>query len=432
MKLLVVGLNHKTAPVALREQLSFSGERLDQAMAELTALPAVAEAVIVSTCNRVELYLASRNPAAAAVATTSWLAEFHAIPMEQLEEHLYLHRDNMAILHGFRVAASLDSMVVGEPQILGQMKQAFQQAVTAKICGLILTKYFHKMFQVAKLVRSETAIAENAVSVAYAAVELARKIFGKLEGRTCLLIGAGEMCEAAARHLVSNGIHRVLVTNRTLDRAIRLAEAFDGHAFPLEELAENLDQADIVISSTGSTVYLVTGAMVTAALRRRRQRPMFFIDIAVPRDIDPRVGEIDSAFLYDMDDLVHVVEHNRKERNQAAQQAETIIAEAIPSFVQWLESLEVVPTLVALRQQVESLRDHELARFLASWPDLSAVDQQRIERFTRLLVNKILHNPTSRLRTMAANGNEDLYVDAVRQLFDLMPSEISPMDHPEE
>ncbi|MBF0136111.1 MAG: glutamyl-tRNA reductase [Magnetococcus sp. DMHC-1] len=421
MKIAVVGLNHQTAPVALRERVAFTAEALPASLAALVALDGVAEGVILSTCNRVEVYLTSREPETAIATVRTWLATTHQVETEQLSPHLYAFQDQLAIRHGYRVAASLDSLVVGEPQILGQMKQAYHDAAEVRATGPILNKFFHQAFRVAKRVRSETAIAENAVSVAYAAVALARKIFGSLEGKSCLLIGAGEMCELAARHLVSNGIAHVLVTNRTLQRAENLATAFGGHAFPLDKLADNLDRADIVISSTGSTAYLVDGPMVRAALKKRRQRPMFFIDIAVPRDLDPRIADVDSAFLYDMDDLNRIVEQNRQERHQATEAADRIIDAEVPVFAAWLDSLGVLPTIIALRQRLEGIRDAEVARVTAKWPGLTDPDRQRVEELARLLVNKILHAPVSRLRQLGARRDGDLFVDAARQIFDLDP-----------
>ncbi|MBF0155124.1 MAG: glutamyl-tRNA reductase [Magnetococcales bacterium] len=422
MKIAVVGLNHQTAPVALRERVAFTTETFAGHLASLAALDDVAEGVILSTCNRVEIYLASREPEMATATVRAWLAKTHQIAPDQLSPHLYTFQDVAAIRHGYRVAASLDSMVVGEPQILGQMKQAYHDATAARTTGPILNKFFHQAFRVAKRVRSETAIAENAVSVAYAAVALARKIFGGLAGKSCLLVGAGEMCELAARHLVSNGIAHVLVTNRTWQRAETLAALFGGHAFPLERLADNLDRADIVISSTGSTSHLVDPVMVRAALKRRKLRPMFFIDIAVPRDLDPRIADVDGAFLYDMDDLHRIVEQNRQVRHQATEAADRIIAIEVPAFAAWLDSLGVLPTIVDLRKRLEGIRDAEVARAIAKWPGLTDPDRQRVEAMARLLVNKILHIPVSRLRQLGVRRDSDLFVDAARQIFDLDPA----------
>ncbi|MBF0284782.1 MAG: glutamyl-tRNA reductase [Magnetococcales bacterium] len=417
MKLAVVGLNHKSAPVALRERLSFPAAVIPEALSRLTGLVPVREAAILSTCNRVELYLASPEPEDAVSTAIQWMASSREVNYHQLAPHLYQRLDLEAVRHGFRVASSLDSLVVGEPQILGQMKEAFQLASAARSTGLILTRYFHRAFEVAKRVRTETAIAENPVSVAYAAVELARKIFGKLEGQVCLLVGAGEMCELAARHMVGAGIQSILATNRTFSRAQDLAGQFDGHAFPLETLGENLDRADIVISSTGSTSYMIDAAMVRAALKRRRQRPMFFIDIAVPRDIDPQVAQVDSAFLYDIDDLTQIVEHNRRERDQAATQAEGIVSREAPLFLNWVKSLEAGPTIASLRRWAEEVRDQETARILAGWPGLEESERRRVEELARLLVNKLMHPPVSRLKELASEPEGGRYVDATRRLF---------------
>ncbi|MBF0623312.1 MAG: glutamyl-tRNA reductase [Magnetococcales bacterium] len=427
MKIAVVGLNHRSAPVAMRERLALTEERIPEHLAALLALPEVTEGVLISTCNRVEAYLATPDSQAAAAAVSVWLARHHGLEPEALAPHLYHHTETQAIRHGFRVAASLDSMVVGEPQILGQVKQAYQQAAAVRASGPILNKFFHQAFRVAKRVRTETAIARNAVSVSYAAVTLARKIFGSLEGKTCLLIGAGEMCELAARHLVDNGVGQVLVTNRTFARAEILARAFSGHAFPLDQLGEILDRSDVVISSTGSTTYLVDAPMVRAALKRRRQRPIFFIDIAVPRDLDPRIAELDSAFLYNMDDLNHLVAENRKERDNASEAANHIIEAETANFLQWLGTLKAVPTIVALRHRMEMERDRELERLLGSWPELGPTERERIREGFRRLVNKLFYTPATQLRVLAIRRDGDLYLDAVHRLFDLDdPAGITP------
>ncbi|OSM00408.1 glutamyl-tRNA reductase [Magnetofaba australis] len=419
MKIAAVGLNHNSAPVALREKLSFPEERLPESLAQLVGLEQVCEGVILSTCNRVEIYLAAHDVQTAVEQTRIWLAHSHDLSLDELNPHLYINLEEEAVRHGFRVASSLDSMVLGEPQILGQMKKAYQHAVAQQSVGAILNRFFQHAFQTAKRVRNETAIAENAVSVSFAAVELSRKIFGELNGHSCLLIGAGEMCELAARHLVANGIDKVFVTNRTLERAQNLAAQFDGHAFPMEKLAENLHRADIIISSTGSTVYLVDAPMVKKALKERRQRPMFFIDIAVPRDLDPEIGDVDSAFLYDMDDLNQIVEQNRQERAEAAQAAENIVSEEIPGLLKWISALEVAPTIKALRAHAEGVRDEVLEKQLRGWETLSDDDRARIEKLTRLLVNKILHNPSEQLRLAAHEPDGDQITAATRRLFKL-------------
>nr|CRH07514.1 Glutamyl-tRNA reductase [Candidatus Magnetococcus massalia] len=418
MKIVVVGLNHNSAPVALREKVAFSGDQLPEDLRTLTSLDAVAEGTILSTCNRVEIYLASRDPDTAAAQTSQWIAESHALDPSDLFPHLYIKSESSAVEHGFRVAASLDSMVMGEPQILGQMKQAYQQSVANECSGLVLHRFFQHAFLTAKRVRSETSIAESSVSVASAAVELAKRIFGELNGHTCLLIGAGEMCELAATHLVANGVEEVLVTNRTFERAVSLAEKFNGHAFPLDQLEENLHRADIIISSTGSTVYMVNPEMVETALKERLQRPMFFIDIAVPRDLDPEIGQVDSAFLYNMDDLSQLVESNRQDRALAADEAQEIVSTEVPAFTNWLGTLDVVPTIKALRQRAEGLRDEVVQKHLSGW-ELTDHDRKKVENLARQLVNKMLHDPTERLRALSAEQEGDLYIDAARRLYKL-------------
>ncbi|MBF0188940.1 MAG: glutamyl-tRNA reductase [Magnetococcales bacterium] len=419
MKLVVLGLSHKTAPVALRERLSLDTDDLPDHLAALCGLEPVNEAAILSTCNRVEIYCASRDPESAVAAITHHLASDHQLDRSDLESHLYRLTEGEAVRHGFRVAASLDSQMVGEPQILGQMKDAYHLAVESKTTGLALNRFFQHAFRSAKRVRTETTIAENAVSIASAAVSLAKRIFGDLKGHSCLLVGAGEMCELAAQHMVTNGIDQVLVTNRTVERAHTLAHAFGGDAFPLEALPDRLHEADVVIASTGSRTPIVLAKHVKKALRRRRQRPMFFIDIAVPRDMDPAIAKLGSAFLYDIDDLTRIVEENRDDRARAATEAERIIDQEVPQFLAWLENLEVVPTLVDLRRSLESTRDRELEKLFKGWSDISETDRKRVESMSRALVNKILHTPLSQLKSLAADDNGDLYVDAVRLLFQL-------------
>ncbi|MEO5351786.1 MAG: glutamyl-tRNA reductase [Magnetococcus sp. XQGC-1] len=418
MKLIVVGLNHKTTPVALRERLAFSSEELSPALTGLLRLEGMHEGLLLSTCNRVELYGVCAEPERGVATASQWLAESRGLDLETLLPHLYSHVDQEAVQHGMRVAASLDSLVVGEAQILGQMKQAYREAVEIGSAKTVLNKFFHLSFQVAKQIRTETGIARHPVSIASVAVTLARKIFGDLQGHTCLLLGAGEMCELAARHLVSQGV-TILVANRTLARAQALAGSFQGEAFPLDSLAAILHRADIVISSTGSATPLVSAAMVRGALKQRRQRPQFYIDIAVPRDLDPGISDVDNAFLYDIDDLSKIVAGNQKDRGREIMAAEAIIRQAMPAFGQWLDTLEVVPTLLALRQKMELMRDQELARAMAGWSDLTPDGQKRLESLARLLVNKMLHSPLSRLRQLAAEPDGTLYVDAARKLFEL-------------
>lgn len=419
MDIFVVGLSHKTAPVAVREKVAFAPENMQQPLQQLLELPAIAEAIIVSTCNRVELIAAGQDVVAGLEQLKNFIADYHQLALDSLEEHLYALQGEEAIHHVFKVAASLDSMVIGEPQILGQIKTAYGYAVEHKSVGLILNRFLHKAFSVAKRVRTETNIAGNAVSVSFAAVELARKIFGNIEGKTVMLVGAGEMCELAAKHFVNNGVDRVLVTNRTFARAEKLAEEFSGQAVLFDNFRDHLHQVDILLSSTGATSFIIDPDAVNGALRQRKQRPMFFIDIAVPRDIDPRVNDINNAYLYDVDDLQGVVNANLKERQKEAQEAEAIIEYEIGQFQHWMAGLQVVPTIVALRQHIDGLRQAELDKTFANLKHLSDKDRKAIAAMSSALVNKILHPPTRMLKQAQQEENAQPYVDALQQLFGL-------------
>src|SRR5512133_4154796 len=370
MNILVVGLSHKTAPVEIRERIAFAPTAMERPLHELLALPAVNEGIIVSTCNRVELYATSRDPDAAVSQMRRFLTSYHGLEPESLDAHLYEYQGEEAIRHVFRVASSLDSMVIGEPQILGQIKTSYGYAAEFKTAGLILNRFLHKAFSVAKRVRTETNIAGNAVSVSFAAVELARKIFGTLDGKTVLLIGAGGMCELAARHFINNGVTQVFVTNRTFERAAKLAEEFNGRALPFDDFPDHLHQIDIVLTSTGAPTFILGHKKVEEVIRQRKNKPMFFIDIAVPRDIDPRVNDIDNVYLYDVDDLQGVVAANLKERHKEAKKAEGIIDQEIGQFFRWLASLEVVPTIVSLRGRLEEIRKGEVEKTLSGLKDL--------------------------------------------------------------
>lgn len=418
MKILVVGLSHKTAPVEIREKVAFSPTAMADPLRQMLALDAVIEGIIVSTCNRVELYAVSREPERALLQLKNFLAKFHAVSYQRLEEHLYNFWGEDAIRHVLRVAASLDSMVIGEPQILGQIKTAYGYASEFKTAGLILNRFMHKAFSVAKRVRTETAIASNAVSVSFAAVELARKIFDHLEDKTVMLIGAGEMCELAAKHFINCGIAEVMVTNRTFARAEKLAAEFKGRAVAFENFRDQLHRVDIVLSSTGAPDYVLEASRLANVIKLRRNKPMLLIDIAVPRDIEPQANKIENVYLYDVDDLQGVVQSNLKERHKEAAKAEAIIDVEIQQFYHWLSTLEVKPTIVSLRNKLEDLRQAEVQKTLAS---LGADDKtaKAIEALTRALVNKILHQPTSILKNAQNLDNGEVYIDAVRTLFAL-------------
>lgn len=419
MNIVVMGLSHKTASVDIREKVAFAPTNMDKPLRELMALPDIGEGVIVSTCNRVEIYATTHDVAGGMARLKRFLADYHSFDLETLEPHLYSYYGEAAIRHVFRVASSLDSMIVGEPQILGQIKTSYGYAAEFKSSGIILNRFLHKAFSVAKRVRTETRIASSAVSVSFAAVELAKKIFGDLNDKTVMLIGAGEMCELAAKHFLNNGVRGVMVTNRTYERAVRLAEEFDGQPVKFDELFDHLHKADIILSSTGATHFIIGAKDVEEVIRRRKRKPMFFIDIAVPRDIDPKVNDVENVYLYDMDDLQGVVATNLEQRNREAEKAEQIIDQEIGQFFKWLSSLEVTPTIVALRSKFEEIRQAELAKTLANWKELPPDGQKRLEALTASLINKLLHPPTSILKKSGQGGRTNLYVDALRQLFEL-------------
>lgn len=419
MNFLVIGLSYKTAPVELRERLSFTSGDPGTALRAMTALPGVTEGMILSTCNRVEVYAACQDPAVGCVLLQRFLAEHHQLDEAQLKPHLYIHSGRDAIRHLFRVASSLDSMILGEPQVLGQLKEAYTQAESSCTAGPVFNRLLPRAFAAAKRVRNETAIAQHAVSVSYAAVELARKIFGDLAGKTVMIVGAGKMCELAARHLTGQKIGEVLVTNRTLSRAEALAEQFGGRPIPFAEFPQFLHQADIVLTSTAAGGVLLTRAQLELIIRQRKNRPMFLIDIAVPRNIDPEANHIDNVYLYDIDDLNGVIETNLRERRKAAKKAEDIIDQEIIRFYSWLRSLEATPMIVALRLQAEDIRLQETAKTLGSLQHLEAADRRAIEALTRSIINKMLHPPVTALKRIGDDITGEIYLEAVRRLFDL-------------
>ena len=437
MHIVIVGLSHKTAPVEIRERLAFAPTAMERPLRQLLELPSVAEGLIVSTCNRVELCATTKEPDAAIAALRRFLAEYHEISPEEINTNLYDYQGEEAIRHLFRVASSLDSMVLGEPQILGQIKTAYGYAAEFKTAGLILNRFLHKAFSVAKRVRTETAIASNAVSVSFAAVELARKIFDRLDNKGVMIIGAGEMCELAAKHFVANGVSKVLVTNRTFERAEKLAAEFEGRAVPFDEFADHLAEVDIVMTSTGAPNFILGQRQMEEVLKRRKNKPMFLIDIAVPRDIDPKVNKLDNAYLYDVDDLQGVVQANLKERKKEASKAEAIVEQEIGQFYQWLGNLEVKPTVIALRQKLEEIRRQELEKTFGNLKDLSTKQRKSIEAMAGAIINKVLHKPTSVLKNAQNEASGEDYVDAVRVLFDLPApadddKEIKPLDDPDQ
>lgn len=417
MHLTLVGLSHKTAPVEIREKLTFPPHRQEEALALLTSSEHVAEAVILSTCNRTEIYAVTAPDSDGSGAIIDFMCVYHGLDRHELVRYLYMLDGEAVVRHLFRVVASLDSMVVGEAQILGQVKEGYEYAFSNGACSRVFNRLFRQSFEVGKRVRSETEIGENAVSISYAAVELAKKVFDQLEGRTILVLGAGKMSELTAKHLVSNGVGSVLVANRTFERAAELAEKFSGEAIRYEDLFERMAEADIVISSTAATHHVITKDRVAQAMKHRKGEPLFLIDIAVPRDIEPEVNDLRDVFLYDIDDLNGVVESNLEERMREAQRAEVIIEEEIREFEEWAESMEVVPTVAAIRAKAEQVRQAELEKAMRRLGGLSEKELRTIDALTSAIVNKMLHEPTDRLKQVSQAKDGYLYVEAARYLY---------------
>ena len=420
MNFCLVGLSHKTAPVEVREQLAFPEEQLAEALRGVVGLPGVSEAFIVSTCNRVEILArAETDDGNIGPALARFLAESRRRELAEIERYLYEYRQRDAIRHLFRVASSLDSMVIVESQILGQVKTAYAVARACGALGGALEEVLTRSFSVAKQIRTETGIASSAVSVSYAAVELARRIFGSLDGRRILVVGAGKMSELAAKHLVGSGAAGIFVTNRTPERAAELAAALQGRAVPFEQLLEYAAQCDILIASTAAPSFLLRKADVQRLLAERRNRPVFLIDIAVPRNIDPEANKLDNVFLYDIDDLQQVVNANLKERLREAQRGEQIAEQEVEKLLRRLKTLDVVPTIIDLRTRLEEIRAQELTRMASQLSDLTPQQQEAIEALTRGMINKILHSPVSHLKTLAQQPDGLKLVETVRRIFNL-------------
>lgn len=417
-EVLVVGLNHRTAPVSLRESLALTDDRIDEMNRRLCELRSVDEAAVVSTCNRVEVIACATGAETMEDDIIDVLRATQPAIGAQLDNLLYTHRDREAVRHVFRVASSLDSMVLGEPQILGQLKDFYARAASVGSTGTVLHRCFHKAFSVAKRVRTETAIAARAVSVGSAAVELATRIFDHFEDKSAMLIGAGEMGELAARQLVAAGVGGLMVTNRTFDRAVDIAREFGGTPVPFDRFERYLPMADIVIGATAAAGYVLTKDSVQTALRERKGKPIFCIDVSVPRNFDPQINHVDNVYLYDVDDLSEVAEENLEARAKEADKAEKIVLSEVESFWRWFSQLDVVPTIVAVRDKVERIRMAELARALHLVGPLSDDQRQVLEQMTVSIVNKILHSPITRLK-QHDRREELFFVDAVRGLFGL-------------
>jgi glutamyl-tRNA reductase len=380
----------------------------------------IREGIFISTCNRIEALFTTDYPEEARMIITSMFSRLGGIAAEDFLSNLYIFEDLDAVTHIFRVASSLDSMVVGEPQILGQIKDAYHRAsVTEKTTGVILNRLMHRAFHAAKRVRTETGISESAVSVSYAAVELAKKIFYGLKGRKVLLIGAGEMAELAARHLIGQGVESLLVANRSFDKAIQVADLFQGKAILFEEIGHYMVEVDIVITSTGSKDFVITHDIVRRSLKERRNRPLFFIDIAVPRDVDPAVNRLADTYVYDIDDLMTIVQENSSQRRDEAIKAERIVQEEVIRFERWLKTLDVVPTIIALKERAEALRKSEMERSLPALSQLTESQVQAIEALTVSLTDKIINDPILSLKSKAGRTGKDTFLDVTRKLFNL-------------
>jgi len=415
MKIFVAGLNHNTADVEVREKVAFDGSRLDDGLRRFRELPEIEEAMILSTCNRVELYAHVRDTQKASESIKSFLSEFHNVSRASLDRSLYIYADINAIRHIFRVASSLDSMVVGEPQILGQMKGAFEMALERKTTGILLNRLMKKAISVAKRVRSETKIAENAVSISFAAVELAKKIFTDLSGKVFMLLGAGEMAELAARHLMSNGVKEVIVANRSYERACDLSKEFNGRPVRLDDFLREMVHADIVICSTGAPHYILLRDQMQKVLKERKQRPVFLIDISVPRNIDPTINDLDNVYLYNIDDLQGIVDANMFERKKEAEKAEKIIEEEIEPFLKWLSSLDSVPTIVALREKAEEIKKEEFEKLMNRFPGMEEKQRKAIEYMASAITNKLIHPPTKALKEDPED--RDLMIAIIKKLY---------------
>ncbi|MBA7565304.1 Glutamyl-tRNA reductase [subsurface metagenome] len=419
MSIALLGINHRTAPLSIRERLSISCGEGGRPFEELKKISQIKEALYLSTCNRVEVLVNMEDVDAGMEGLKAFITAHGNLSPEEMSKCLYVYRDEEAVRHLFRVTSSLDSMVMGEPQILGQVKDAYRLCVKQKASGVILNKLLHHAFRVAKRVRTETAIASNAVSVSFAAVELAKKIFGALDGKRALIVGAGEMAELAARHLMDNGVDRMIFTNRTYDNAVRLANDFQGLPVEFELLEEQLGDVDIVISSTGSPDCIISGDMIETALRRRKNRLLFLIDVAVPRDIDPAAGEIDNAYLYNIDDLQGVVDQNTQGRLKEAHRAQSIIDEEVAKFSGWYATLEVVPTIVDLKGKAEKIVKGEMKKAHSWMKNIDEEERENIEILLNSVVNKILHDPVVGLKRESRNGGADSYVAVIKKLFRL-------------
>jgi len=419
VNLILVGVNHKTTPVEIREKLAFTKGKIEESVDRLFNFPDIIEHTILSTCNRVEIYARANCQDSAIKAIKQFICDFHAVSPVELEDHFYSYRNEEAVEHLFRVSSSLDSMILGEAQILGQVKDAYSLAKDLRSTGLVLNQLFEKAFSIAKKVREETGIAERSVSISSAAVELAQKIFDDLENRTVMLVGTGEMAELAAKHLISYGVKTVYVTSRTYDRAANLARTLNGSALDFEAFKNELHRADIVMTSTSASNFIIKKEMVEKAIHERKNKPIFFIDIAVPRDIEPDVNDLENVYLYDIDDLHVVVSANMKEREKEADNAMHFISQEVTKFNNWVGTLDAVPTIVEIRKKAENIRMQEIEKTFKKISHLSEDDKKLLRQMSSSMVNKILHKPTIKLKQKIQSEDGHVYLKAIRHLFHL-------------
>jgi glutamyl-tRNA reductase len=431
MRLLAVGISHRTAPVELRESVDFGRRGLEAALTAFAARAVSPEAVVLSTCNRAEIYAVS-DADDAVDAIHRFFSEYHGLDPVSLAAHLYSHRGPDAARHLFRVAAGLDSLVVGEPQILGQVKSAYATASDLRLAGTVTHRLFHAAFAVGKRVRSETGLGEGAVSVSYAAIELAKKIFGQLSDLSVLILGAGEMAELTGVHLRSQRVRQITIASRTLASAEALARQLEGRAVPWQDVHAASTAADIIVTATGATEPVLTRSIAADVMRSRRNRPLFIIDIALPRDVESSVGDLEQVFLYHMDDLQTIVSENLAKRTAELASAEAIVDEEVSRFSLWLQSREIVPTIVGLRQRFESIRQAELRRLDAKMAGLSPEARARVDEITRLIVEKLLLTPTEQLKSVGDDALLVSYAETLHRLFALTPGEsLTDTDKPD-
>ena len=419
VNLILVGVNHKTTPVEIREKLAFTKGKIEESVDRLFNFPDIIEHTILSTCNRVEIYARANSQDSAIKSIKQFICDFHQLSLVELEDHFYSYSNKEAVEHLFRVSSSLDSMILGEAQILGQVKEAYSLAKDLRSTGLVLNQLFEKAFSIAKKVREETGIAERSVSISSAAVELAQKIFDDLENHTVMLVGTGEMAELAAKHLISYGVKTVYVTSRTYERAANLARMLNGSALDFEAFKNELHRADIVITSTSAPNFIIKKEIVEKAIHERKNKPIFFIDIAVPRDIEPDVNDLENVYLYDIDDLQVVVSANIKEREKEAKNAMNFISQEVTKFNNWVGALDAVPTIVEIRKKAENIRKQEIEKTLKKISHLSEDEKQLLRQMSSSMINKILHKPTIKLKQKTQSEDGHVYLKAIRHLFHL-------------